>query len=123
MTYQFTIPGRLPGLNEIVDANRTTKYAGAKQKQDAQFLIKLVARKLPVLKEPIKISYLWIEPNRRRDKDNIQAGQKFIQDSLVELGKLSNDGWASIIEIRHDFSVDRHNPRVEVTIEDSNFED
>lgn len=123
MTYQFTIPGKLPGLNEIIEANRNNRFAGAKQKRDVQFLIKLVARNLPVLKEPVKIEYLWIEPNKRRDWDNIRAGAKFIRDSLVELGKLKNDGWANICYEHSDYAVDKDNPRVEVTITDQNFED
>lgn len=123
MTYKITIPGRLPGLNEIIEANRINRFAGAKQKKDAQKLIKLCARNLPVLTEPVKLEYLWIEQARRRDWDNIMAGQKFVQDALVDAGKLTNDGWANIILVRHDFAVDKDNPRVEVTITDSKFDD
>ena len=32
---------------------------------------------------PVIIHYRWIEPNRRRDKDNVAFAKKFIQDSLV----------------------------------------
>ena len=123
MTYSFTIPGQLPGLNEIIAANRSTYHAGAKQKRDAQFMIKLAARKLPKLTEPVKLEYVWYEPARRRDWDNVMAGQKFVQDALVEARKLSNDGWANICGISHEFRVDKDNPRVEVTITDSAFAD
>ena len=30
---------------------------------------------------PVVIRYLWIEPSRRRDKDNIAFAKKFIQDA------------------------------------------
>lgn len=123
MTYKITIPGRLPGLNEIIEANRINRFAGAKQKKDAQKLIKLCARNLPALTEPVKLEYLWVEQARRRDWDNIMAGQKFVQDALVDAGKLTNDGWANIILVRHDFAVDKEHPRVEVTITDSKFDE
>lgn len=123
MTYTFTIQGRLAGLNEIIAENRKSIYAGAQQKKDTQFLIKLMARNLPALKEPVCIHYHWYEPNRKRDWDNIMAGQKFVQDALVESHKLKNDGWNNICGLEHEFSVDEKNPRVEVTITDSEFEE
>ena len=98
--YKLTIPGLLPGLNEYVDAER-----GAKGKYKA------AAR-------PVVIHYTWIEPNRRRDKDNIAFAKKFIQDSLVHAGVLQNDGWKHIEHFTDDFAVDPKNPRVEVIIEE-----
>ena len=66
--------------------------------------------------EPVSISYLWVEPNRKRDLDNIMSGQKFIQDSLVQMGVLKNDGWKQIIAINHSFAVDKDKPGVWVKI-------
>lgn len=123
MTYQIVIPGRLPGLNEIIDANRRNRYAGAQQKKDAQFLIRLMAKDLPKLREPVRLDYVWYEPDRRRDWDNIMAGQKFIQDTLVEMRRLYNDGWNNICAITHEFRTDRDNPRIVVTITDAEVED
>ena len=123
MKYQFTIPGRLPGLNEIIEANRISRFKGADQKKDTQFLIRLMARGLPILTEPVRLDYVWYEQNRKRDWDNIMAGQKFVQDALVEAHKLTNDGWNSICGISHEFKVDKDNPRVEVTVTDSKHED
>lgn len=123
MTYRIVIPGRLPGLNEIIEANRKNRFAGANQKKQVQKRIKICARGLPALTEPVKLEYLWVEPSRRRDWDNIMAGQKFVQDALVDAGKLTNDGWANIIAVRHEFAVDKENPRVEVAITDSKFDD
>ena len=123
MIYRITIPGKLPGLNDIIDASRRNYYAGNKQKRDTQFLIKLCCRGLPELREPVKLEYVWFEPDRRRDWDNITAAQKFVQDALVEAHKLRNDGWANICYIHHDVKVDRKNPRVELTITDSKHQD
>lgn len=71
-----------------------------------------------VIKEPVKISYVWYEPNKKRDKDNIAFAKKFIQDALVELGVLKNDGWANIVGFTDEFKISKDNPRVEVTIKE-----
>lgn len=67
---------------------------------------------------PVVIRYLWIEPNRRRDKDNVAFAKKFIQDALVANNVLKNDGWAEIEHFTDDFAVDQKNPRIEVTIQE-----
>ena len=36
MRYKLTIPGRLPGLNELIDAERSNRYKGAQLKKDAE---------------------------------------------------------------------------------------
>lgn len=121
--FKLTIPGILPGLNEYIDAERghKGKYKAASMKKQAQnvigFMIKTQLRGVKFTR-PVVIHYLWIEPSRRRDKDNIAFAKKFIQDSLVEAGVLQNDGWANIEHFTDDFAVDPKNPRVEVTIEE-----
>ncbi|NLY47586.1 MAG: RusA family crossover junction endodeoxyribonuclease, partial [Clostridiales bacterium] len=61
----------------------------------------------------------WFEPDRRRDPDNIMAGQKFILDGLVAAGAIPNDSQKHIKGIVHRFKVDRKEPRVEVEIIDT----
>ena len=36
MQYKLTIPGRLPGLNELIEAERANRYKGAQLKKDAE---------------------------------------------------------------------------------------
>ena len=121
--FKLTIPGILPGLNEYIDAERSHKgkYKAASMKKQAQnvigYMVKTQLRGVRFTR-PVVIHYLWIEPSRRRDKDNIAFAKKFIQDSLVEAGVLKNDGWANIEYFTDDFAVDPKNPRVEVTIEE-----
>ena len=121
--FKLTIPGILPGLNEYIDAERSHKgkYKAASMKKQAQnvigYMIKTQLRGIRFTR-PVVIHYLWIEPSRRRDKDNIAFAKKFIQDSLVEAGVLNNDGWANIEHFTDDFAVDPKNPHVEVTIEE-----
>ena len=121
--YKLTIPGILPGLNEYIDAERAVKgkYKAAAMKKQAQnvigYMVKTQLRGVRFTR-PVVIHYLWIEPSRRRDKDNVAFAKKFIQDALVEGGVLRNDGWAEIEHFTDDFAVDPKNPRVEVTIEE-----
>ena len=124
MTYKIVIPGRLPGLNELINESRRNRYAGNTMKRDAEFLVKLVARKLPTLKPPCDFVFDWVEKDKRRDKDNISSGgRKIIFDSLVKLGKLENDGWGQIGNYADRFHVDKKEPRVVVTIIDKEGEE
>ena len=85
------IPIKLPSLNEYVRACRANRYAGAKLKRDYQNKIAVFVSKLPRFNYPVKISFHWVEENKRRDYDNIAFAKKFILDTLVEEGKLKDD--------------------------------
>ena len=118
--YRFMITGKLPGLNELIDAERTHRQKGAKLKKDAETLIRLSIRQQlrgVKPKTPVHIEYRYFEPDRRRDCDNIAAfAHKVIQDSLVKEKVLPNDGWAQIDGFSDFFAVDAKKPRIEVTI-------
>jgi Holliday junction resolvase RusA-like endonuclease len=122
MIQQFVIGGRLPGLNEYTRANRRNRYEAAKVKKQTQEVIIWEIRKarLKPFAKPIAIRYTWIEPNMRRDKDNISFAQKFIQDALVDAGILTNDGWKNIASISHAFRVCPSDPRIIVEMEEVN---
>lgn len=119
-TYTFTIPGRLPGLNEYIDAERRHRMKAAQMKSRYEHLIKQCIRtKLGMVKitSPVHIDYHFYEPNRRRDKSNISGyARKLIEDALVQSGVLQNDGWKNIDGYTDHFDVDGKRPRVEVTI-------
>jgi hypothetical protein len=116
---KFNIPGRLPGLNEIIDA---AKLKGRHYKEYAVMkdtytnLVAWSAKDLPQF-ERISLAITWYEPNEKRDPDNVAGGKKFIMDWLVRAGKIPNDTRRYIKSIRHEFETDRRNPRVEVDIE------
>ncbi len=119
MTYKFTIRGTLPGLNELIEAERRNRYAGAALKKQSESVVMHAARSLGKMRftEPVYIVYHWYEPNRRRDKDNISSfGRKVIQDALVKSKILQNDGWSNIIGFEDRFEVDKKNPRIVVEI-------
>ena len=120
---KLTINGRLPGLNEIIDASRANPRLGNALKQQAQnavmWHIKTQMRGV-TFSRPIRLHYMFYEPNRRRDKDNIASGaHKVIQDALVKMGVIRGDGWSCIDAFTDDFGVDKQNPRIEVTIEEA----
>ena len=70
-------------------------------------------------KGTVIIHYSFFEPSRRRDKDNVAGyAMKLTQDALVKGGYLSGDGWQNIENFDFRWEVDKHNPRIEVEIEE-----
>ena len=114
----FKIPGRLPGLNEIIDAAKSHFGEYASMKETYTNMVGWLAKKLPTY-EKIALIITWYEPDRRRDPDNIMAGQKFILDGLVAAGTIPNDSQKYIQGIVHRFRVDKRNPRIEVEVVDA----
>ncbi len=116
---KFDIPGRFPGMNEIIKAAKKGKgkyQPYAIMKEEYTNIVAWLAKKLPKY-ERVKIYITWYEPNARRDPDNITGGQKFILDGLVRAGTIPNDSQKYIANIMHKFEVDREEPRVEVELE------
>lgn len=103
----FIIPGRLPGLNEVNDSNRTHVQIGARLKRDVQNRVMWSIRKYMASGDvrpvdyPVDVTIHWYEPNRRRDVDNIQSGTKFILDAMVKLKLIPNDGQRWVRQIYH----------------------
>ena len=122
MEYRLTIYGRLPGLNDMIEADRRDRRAGNRLKQESQETIRLyILRDLKHLKieKPVELHYYFYEPNRRRDLDNISGyAHKVTQDALVASGVLKNDGWSNIVGMKDSFFVDARNPRSEVIMKE-----
>lgn len=131
MKYRFTIPGRLRGLNDYIDACRGAHKAkdgcagwisGARmKKKDQEWVPLCIMNKLRGVHivKPVELHYEWIEKDRCRDLDNISGyGHKIIQDALVQCGVLKNDGPTYVVGFTDKFGVDRKHPRVEVEIEE-----
>lgn len=122
MEYLLIIPGTLPNLNDYIAAERTNRHKGAKMKADSGNIVAAAIRQCMRgvrIEKPVFIEYTWIEPSRRRDKDNISSfGRKVIQDALVQCGVLKDDGWKHVVGFSDKFEVDRENPRIEVRIKE-----
>jgi Holliday junction resolvase RusA-like endonuclease len=117
---KFEIPGRLPGMNDIIEAAK--KGRGKYQpynimKEQYTETIMWHAKKLPKFGK-VNISITWYEKDARRDIDNIMGGQKFIMDSLVKIGTIKDDSQKYVKSINHQFEIDRKNPRIEILVEE-----
>ncbi|NFP92392.1 RusA family crossover junction endodeoxyribonuclease [Clostridium sporogenes] len=66
----------------------------------------------------IDLDITWYCKNKKKDKDNIAAGIKFILDGLVKAGIIKNDGWKEINNFTHKFEVDKNNPRIEIILKE-----
>lgn len=115
---KLIVRGVLPGLNEMTNANRSNRYQGSEQKKDATNRVyrSCKASKLKPIDGLNDYTFIWYCKDKRRDKDNIMAGQKFIFDGLQSAGIIENDGRKQIGDINHRFLIDKENPRVEVEI-------
>ena len=122
MKAEFTIPGELPALNEIIDtAKQKWSYKDIKKAETERVAWELTrqgAKRLQQFTKPIAVTLTWYCPNRRKDKDNILAGCKFIFDAMQDIGLIKNDGWNQIARIVPEFEVDAKRPRIEIQIEE-----
>lgn len=115
------IKGRLDGLNEIIEANRTNKYKGANVKKQNEAIVIYYARFCglkPIKDYPLKVIINWYEKNRLRDWDNVMSAKKFIFDALQKGGYLKGDGQRYIAQIEEHQFIDKKNPRIEVYFEE-----
>lgn len=118
--YKIVIPGRLPGLNDYIHAMNHNRHNGADMKRehmnDVMWIIRsqMGTRKI---KRPVYVRFLWVEKDKRRDRDNISAfGRKVILDALVALGTIKDDGWDYVTGLSDRYAVSKSNPRIEVEL-------
>lgn len=121
MRQEFEVPGRLAGCNDYVRMCRANARAGAKVKRENQDIALWCIRQagLAPMRGPVDVRFTWIEPDMRRDKDNIRFAAKFVLDALVEAGVLENDNWACVGSLSDDYLVNKANPRVVVELEEA----
>lgn len=87
--------GRLPGMNEMINANRTNRYIGAKVKSgwshelSAEFAAQAAGRKMT--RHATAYLYFWEKDNRRDDDNVIGGGCKVILDALTMAGIIPDD--------------------------------
>ena len=100
------IPGRLPGLNEIIEARGSASgkaNAWASMKKKLQGTIALLARAHGVGRwTAAHFAYVHFEPNRMRDPSNFCSGaQKVVEDALQKAKLIPNDGWRQVLSFQH----------------------
>ena len=85
-------------------------------------LMKPQVLKLPKFKERVVLTFTMYPPSKRRyDLDNWgSVTAKFFQDTLVEHEKLTDDDASVITKVTFvPGGVDKINPRIEITIEET----
>jgi len=117
---RIVVPGEMPGMNEIVGAAKLAaraRYGGGytKEKRECTGLVERAALGVQPVPAASVVCH-WYCKDKRRNPDNIAAGVKFALDGLVHAGVLKNDGWSEVLELRHTFHVDKHNPRLEIEL-------
>ena len=124
MIAEFTIVGRMPGLNEYTKKNRNNWHAGArmKKRETERAAWSAKAAHVPQFHKPVVITIEWIEPNRKRDRDNIAFAKKFIFDGLKMAGIIRDDGPDYVVDFHNKWGYDKENPRNVVTITDEREE-
>lgn len=122
----FFIVGRLPGLNELLEARSSKRRFGAKgnvyasmKKQYGDSIYWQAYKAALCHMAQVRITFTWIETDRMRDPDNIAAGgRKIILDALVKAGVLDDDGWKQIHGWQDIFKIDKANPGVDVLLQE-----
>ena len=120
METKLVIYGRLDNLNDYTKACRTDPRVGNRMKKKNEEIISgYIMQQLRGIRFDgrVYLHFVWIEPNRNRDLDNICFAKKFILDALVSNGIIETDGWRGVSGFTDEFGVDADNPRIEVTIE------
>lgn len=114
---QVIIPGTFKNLNNYTEeAGKGYHARNSMKKKDQRRIIQYLPKVR--FKKPVYIRYVFYEPNRRRDKDNISSYfHKIFQDACVQAGVLKNDGWKEIEGFSDEFHVDQKYPRIEIYME------
>lgn len=97
-------------MNDVINANRKNKYAGANLKRKTQdkicAYIYSAAKdgELQPTTEPCIIKMNFVEANHKRDVDNVQSSQKFILDAMVNMQVIPDDSPKYVKQIYHEIS-------------------
>jgi len=100
MSYKIHIPVKFPSFNEYIDECRTHWRAGAKvakkyKSLSAGYILQQINKDIRLsggIDKPVILHFTWHEGNRKRDKSNVAYAKKFIEDALVSVGILKDDG-------------------------------
>ena len=103
------IPYCFPTFNEYLNECRKNKFAGANMKRRIESDIAWFIDAMPVYHKPIQIHFHWIEKNWKRDADNICYAKKFILDTMVAEGKITNDNRHHVTAFKDTFETGTEN--------------
>lgn len=117
----FFINDTLPSMNDIIAACHSKyrgKYNNMKKKCAERIRFSMTEACIKPISHAV-IEFIWIEPNKRRDPDNVCAGgRKFILDTIVSCGILKDDSAKYVMGFKDDWGYDKSAPGVQVTIKE-----
>jgi hypothetical protein len=101
------IPRRAPNMNDLIRAHGTPKSrAYQRLKKSWAQTVELCSLKCPVKFNQCAVAFEIVEPDARRDPDNLVSGtQKLVLDGLVKAGVLAGDGWKHITGLSFSWRV------------------
>ena len=106
---KVTIPLKLPSLNDYTKMCRADGRYANKIKQNLEQQIGLYLIQLPRFENPVKIHFIWVESNKRRDLDNVAFAKKFILDAMVKYKKLKDDNRKCVTGFTDEFVYSEKN--------------
>lgn len=122
-------PTHVDGTNDIIKANRTNRYVGAKQERENVALVRdycvaaMYRNHWQPLEVKARVYVLFVEVNARRDVSNIYGGLKWVLDGLTR-PRGGKDGAGAIVddsqrwvEVIPSVGVDKEHPGVWIRIE------
>ena len=118
---KIMLDGEFTTLNEHIAATNANRYSGNSVKRSETERVVWQCKEqavLPIKGYPLDLTFFWYRANRKTDPDNVSFAVKYILDGLQSAGIIRNDGWREINSICHVFKVDKHNPRVEIFLEE-----
>lgn len=121
MKYKIEIPFKLPSLNDYIRICNRNRFEGNNFKKGVEndIIWAIKSSKTPAIEKPVKIKYIWIEKNRKRDIDNVSSAKKYILDALQRAKILINDSPKYVTAHKDEFKYDKNNgDRVIIEIEE-----
>jgi Holliday junction resolvase RusA-like endonuclease len=120
---RFFVPAKFPSLNELIGAANHNRFDGGRMKKKYTAIAESCARRAAIEtgwmapEGPVSIAITWVERDRRRDQDNVTAGQKYLLDGIVAAGVLLDDSQRYVPQpSTNEITFDKNRPGVWVTI-------
>ena len=121
----FVYEGRLPSLNEYINACRANHQKGANFKRDSQIAVGWSIRSAWVKKtlykanKAVVVHFTYYERSAKRDIDNVSGfAHKVILDALVQSGILPDDSQKWVVGLTDKFVSGSEQDKIVVEIEE-----
>ena len=128
MIYEVEISGNFwgrnktfPSWNDVLAQYGRKPQIGNRTKQEMQMMcVNAIRRQLNLtIDKPIKITYTFYEPDRKRDLGNLLFVDKIFEDAMQVCGVIKNDDQNFVKGIvANEVQIDKDSPRVVVEIEE-----